>query len=322
MRELFSEYLSMDAVSISSNLLPRLGSGFNARVHSVFDSSFNCLGRDGAFITIADKRKGNVPNGILVNRPYGYTFESLGLKRDMLIKSSGSVLFFPETGIRISLDKAGIWQVQAKFNRELLSIDEIKANLLCVKKAARANSSKKGLGILLRYSGAILRGDVIEDDVLDYFNYLAFQSLSGLVKGIRARDFEVIEKTVSGLIGLGVGLTPSGDDVLLGIISGMSCLGHYSKESDYILKISDLISCRAKDKTTMVSQSYLQCAARGEFSEALADMLKAVLYSKGTEVSSSALKVIAVGSSSGQEIVLGVLLGLELGMELFDIGRN
>ncbi|MDO5672416.1 MAG: DUF2877 domain-containing protein [Actinomycetaceae bacterium] len=106
------------------------------------------------------------------------------------------------------------------------------------------------------------------------------------------------------LVGLGYGLTPSGDDIITGalLVSSIPRAGlHWAVEP---LTISD-----AELRTTKVAAVMLMHAARGRFSNALVEL--AVAIAAGADVRACASRVLAIGSSSGSDMLLGVLAGLK-----------
>ena len=87
-----------------------------------------------------------------------------------------------------------------------------------------------------------------------------------------SRPFRAVES----LIGLGPGLTPSGDDLLGGVLITLRALGWP--------QAADTLGCwllpRARARTHAISYAHLACAAGGEGAAALHDTL-ATLCSPG-----------------------------------------
>ncbi len=90
------------------------------------------------------------------------------------------------------------------------------------------------------------------------------------------------------LVGLGSGLTPSGDDFLVGYIASREFLGK---------RIPFEIDC---SRTTKLSGHFLTNALGGKFSSAVIDFLK-----------SGDLSLLSFGKTSGVATALGILKGLE-----------
>ncbi len=126
------------------------------------------------------------------------------------------------------------------------------------------------------------------------------QLLSGaLVKG----DLQDCRRAASGLAGLGAGLTPSGDDFLVGCVHAV----WLTQPRDRALLISKAIADEAARKTTPVSGAWLHAAARGEAGwpwHALLDGIGAV-GDNGFEV--AARRLVSLGHTSGADALAGFI---------------
>ncbi len=110
---------------------------------------------------------------------------------------------------------------------------------------------------------------------------------------------------LSELIGLGKGLTPSGDDFLCGLIYYLKYTGN--NKYDPFKEITDNLS-----KTNVISQNYLISATSGDYTEFVYDYVKA-LYSEDFDyLSLSTDNLLKFGNSSGGDIAAGVLLASQI----------
>lgn len=96
------------------------------------------------------------------------------------------------------------------------------------------------------------------------------------------------QQSIDYLIGLGPGLTPSGDDWLLGVM--------------FVHSKPLIIPYEALKKTTSVSRKYLQCAMEGDFPEVVQQIVPPTLGSMCT--------LAKVGSHSGKDILFGMFNAL------------
>ncbi|MEX2503242.1 MAG: DUF2877 domain-containing protein [Egicoccus sp.] len=118
---------------------------------------------------------------------------------------------------------------------------------------------------------------------------------------------------VEGLLGLGPGLTPSGDDLLCGLLSAISLLGPAVGAADVDARIvaartvGEVVAVRATSTTTAISAALLAHAARGEVSDVAADVLHALA---GRQPLAPAVRaLLAVGATSGRDLTAGLLAG-------------
>ena len=105
---------------------------------------------------------------------------------------------------------------------------------------------------------------------------------------------------ITDLIGLGIGLTPSGDDFLCGVLAGLTLLG--LRDSQDFRHLSAEIS-RNLAKTNAISAAFLRCAMDGQFSEALVT-LGSVSFSQSLQMFHD------IGHSSGADTLCGLYFAL------------
>lgn len=106
------------------------------------------------------------------------------------------------------------------------------------------------------------------------------------------------------LLGLGPGLTPSGDDLLGGLLVALRALGHPALAA----RLGAWLLPRAADRTHPISRAHLGAAAAGEGAEALHQSL-ASLASPGASGLAAALAALdRIGHSSGWDALAGATL--------------
>ena len=108
--------------------------------------------------------------------------------------------------------------------------------------------------------------------------------------------------TLSQLLGLGTGLTPSGDDFLCGVLAGSILTGKDQHPFTGYLKSE--IARRLSD-TIDISAAFLSCALEGEFSLQVKSLLK---LPAPEELLASFQEI---GHSSGTDTLCGILWSLE-----------
>ncbi|QIK61960.1 DUF2877 domain-containing protein [Leucobacter viscericola] len=116
---------------------------------------------------------------------------------------------------------------------------------------------------------------------------------------------------VGALIGLGPGLTPSGDDLLVGLLATLARSGGtYAR--DVANEVAAVIATRG-EATTDVSRHYLQLATEGKFSQPLTELLDALTRPDLVDLQSTCIQhVLAVGATSGADAIAGIVLGLSV----------
>jgi hypothetical protein len=115
--------------------------------------------------------------------------------------------------------------------------------------------------------------------------------------------------TFSPLLGLGGGLTPTGDDILLGMLLALNRWRPVLAPGLDISSLNRNILGRAYQSTTIISANLIECAARGQADERLVTALDSLMT--GTSSPSTIAALLASwGSSSGLDALCGMALAI------------
>lgn len=104
------------------------------------------------------------------------------------------------------------------------------------------------------------------------------------------------------LIGLGPGLTPSGDDFWCGAMIALRALGRL----DVLEKVAGGVLSRAAERTNRISRAHLACAAAGQGSGALHEAISAMGTADEARLRSALRALERVGGASGRDSLAGV----------------
>jgi hypothetical protein len=135
---------------------------------------------------------------------------------------------------------------------------------------------------------------------------LGQDALWALAEGLAHHDLERVLGAARGLIGLGPGLTPAGDDCLVGVLAVL-----HRVDAPWLASVPALrdgIRAAARAATTSVSAEFLRHALDGLFGETLVDFVTAANADGAQE---GARRLRAHGATSGADTLLGVALALE-----------
>lgn len=108
------------------------------------------------------------------------------------------------------------------------------------------------------------------------------------------------------LIGLGPGLTPSGDDLLCGAMIGLRA----AQRADKAAELSRQVAIAAPGLTTPLSCAFLTAAGDGQAAERLHLAVNAIVAGQTARIAALAADVGAIGHSSGWDALAGVVLAL------------
>ena len=138
----------------------------------------------------------------------------------------------------------------------------------------------------------------------DFFERIVYLSRS-LKTGLASNLAWELEK----LLGAGPGLTPLGDDLILGILLAINRGRSSFYTGSYLEQLNQKMIDLALDKTTRLSFSLLVCASDGSADERLLKVLDGLL--SGVEIRDQDLsQMLAWGSTSGFAVLAGMILVL------------
>lgn len=129
--------------------------------------------------------------------------------------------------------------------------------------------------------------------------------LGALRAALRRGDVTSALRAGQRMIGLGPGLTPAGDDLLCGVLAGLTLLGHPQAS-----RMGAGILALAPGRTTDLSLALLRHASLGQVNSELGSVIQALA---GTGRLHGALqRLFAVGNTSGNALGLGLSAAVDL----------
>ena len=137
-------------------------------------------------------------------------------------------------------------------------------------------------------------------------------AIGELAAALRAGDVGGAGAAAEALIGLGPGLTPAGDDLLTGLLLTlrMACPAP-DEPPAWLGELARRVVARAEEGTTLAGRQQLRLAAEGEADEVTLRAATAMLW--GTEEDPAPIEaLLAVGHSSGADLLAGICLAVEL----------
>jgi hypothetical protein len=125
-----------------------------------------------------------------------------------------------------------------------------------------------------------------------------------LARGIASRDGRAFADAACALIGLGEGLTPAGDDCVLGALAAIHRLapGWLTSHEGPRGRLADA----ARRRTTDVARDFLLEALDGRFAEPVLALLTAP---SDDMAGCAARRLVAMGETSGADTLCGIRLG-------------
>jgi hypothetical protein len=247
-------------------------------------------------LTVAHPSMGGLPNGILVEPPIG--LDQIGIAPGMGAVCDGSTLRVPGAGMVVFLSGAARWSPSMAAYGGLTMAGRTERAERTLSLAA---SDAPWLGL-----GPLLLGLVDPRQPVGSLGRAAARSLGDVVEALGDSTAEAAVAAAFPLIGLGPGATPSGDDLLVGLSAGLAATGHPLARS-----FASGVARDAVGLTTSVAESYLFHAGRLEFSERVHAAALAILKGRLAELPGAVTAALAWGASSGADLLVGLLVGIE-----------
>ena len=139
---------------------------------------------------------------------------------------------------------------------------------------------------------------------------LAPQRFNRLKQALSEHDVNGLSQAASALLGLGPGLTPSGDDFVGGVFFAL----HHLPEHAFTVSLAQLqhdVLRQAEHATNPISASLLADMVQGSSWRAAHELLDAAQASDA-ELGRALRALLAVGASSGGDMLAGLLLALSV----------
>lgn len=277
-----------------------------ARVRTVL-SRAAVLDVDGQIVVLTAPEAVWVPNGVTVvadDACPGGRRSFLGLRVGDAAWIGGQRITGAGSGLCLAGAAAEVWEP---------SLDR------CLGRVSRA-AVASGLGVLAGLCGCGTQGDtarggarpcgasLLDSAELRLFAERLTHGLVALVTGLARRDPLAARDGVRALAGLGPGLTPAGDDVVLGACAALTLVASACEERGERSALLDLrrsLAEVAAEQTTALSAGWLRHAGRGECARPLILLAEAVAAADAPAIARAAVTVRRLGATSGRCVLAG-----------------
>jgi Protein of unknown function (DUF2877) len=136
-------------------------------------------------------------------------------------------------------------------------------------------------------------------------------SPAALAARCAAGDLASAVEIAESLVGLGPGLTPSGDSMISGLLLALRLLGGATAGGTKAVWLADwlgaAVTCYAEQRTTALAATLLHCAARGQAAEEVSAVLRA--FAGQEPVEPAARRLLTAGRATGAELTWGLIAG-------------
>lgn len=285
-------------------------------IHSVFQRALNIKTYGGQLISILSRTGLDGPNTVVTELPRGLNFVAMGLRSGMPVRLGKVEADLGQGALNLNIGMARKWWPRLAGGTERINVDRLRRNLRSIRRTVLIGKSREGLSGLLSLVGTMTAGHwrTVRRLELTRLTRKAVPGIQDVLMGALRRREDLLEKGLGKLIGLGTGLTPSGDDLLLGFVGTLSVVSRRvgGPEVEDVLTIIRRSLRAMKERTTFVSGRLLSYACAGRISSPIISVVRAVLFGDAPDARASARALMRLGASSGAEVLLGVLLALSV----------
>jgi hypothetical protein len=207
----------------------------------------------------------------------------------------------PEQGLVIHTRQAAPWEAPA-LPKAALPLAQRKLKLALVARTMLARQPASDFGILI----PVVLGF---EEIHKAQGNLVYPLVKRLQQALREGQHAAIADCLEAILGLGAGLTPSGDDLTAGMLLALTRWGHILAPELEIKALAEDVVQRAYHKTTTLSANLIECASQGQANERLILALDGIL-SGHTDAPICADHLASWGNTSGLDALAGMALAL------------
>lgn len=288
---LYLYFMQFHAASLGS-AIPK--NNFDATIQSLFDSSLNLrLEHEDKLITILISDHYNLPQGIRLDEKIPLHSLTVGLRA----ASRGGILRFDSSPLTINLRGAPIWE--GKIPSLILPSEQAwSITWRVLNEQQRLKNTE------------LIADDLFQSEQGSLLARRLRQPILQLIAAAEQLDSRSAKDAAQNMIGLGPGVTPSGDDVLIGFLAGLHGTAGNEKERLAFIQTFGESLLLLSEETNEISRTYLYHAIHGQFSSSMIVLLDAIHYGDEPRLVLVSKETMRVGHSSGMDSVTGLLIGL------------
>jgi len=209
---------TMKCILVTPRAQSWIGNGRSARILHLFEKVINLVDEDGDVLSLSPIDLGPGPFTMIMDQDFPHVIPHIGLHDVVNLNPTNHSIIIG--ALHIETGPAPVWEPRPQWT--------------------------------------LLRRSIIDSDIMAGSLPPALEAyLQNLLTAVRSDDWAAGRMAATALAGLGKGLTPAGDDVLMGVLFA---LWVWAPRSVWI----DLIVDWAAPLTTTLSAAYLHAAAAGE----------------------------------------------------------
>lgn len=294
--------LRLRALSIGPIAAEILSSHHDVEVLAVFDRSFYLL-TEGGLVCVGAQGIGHGPINVPLGDSEAIDWRMRGISAEVKGHSHADELLIGDEVV-ISLANAARWQPPPWPEIEA---QVAVSGIATLRREAAGRLPREGLSPLVLAGGELAEASPEARAAADMIRDLR-HALPGVL--VRGRLDPGTVRSLTLLLGLGPGLTPSGDDLIGGMLLALSAL----QRTDLRDAIWEALAPELGDLTTEISAMHLSAAADGLGAEAIHRLCGDILVSDARALRGDLDRVARIGHCSGWDTIAGFVLLLDVAL--------
>jgi hypothetical protein len=266
-----------------------------AQVLALFERACTLVNGQGQLLSLVGPELGMGPFALMVAWENGRFTDSITPNATVIIQPDRQQL--KVGNLTLHWHGAKRWQPRPAWKS--VGPDKLAEHLPTLRRLLVANAPAGSLAM-------ILLDDVPAGDSPTAASLLAIArpAIDRLLQGFLAADVVVCQVATRKLAGLGAGLTPAGDDFLVGAIYALwTCLPDAQAAS-----LATAVAAEAAPLTTTLSAGWLAAAGRGEAGQPWHDLVGALAAGQTEAMQPAVQAILATGHTSGADALAGFLV--------------
>ncbi len=281
-------------------------------VQSVFPRAANLL-FGSRLLTLHARETPCAPNGLVLPLRAG-PGPLADLAVGMAVIIERGTISIPTPSLRLTTQGSQPWDPHPHLEPGACPPERLARNLARLTALLAQTAPREGLAALAQLPtdatghGAFPEASASDDE--SFLLHTARPAAALLLDGAVHQHIQAVRQGASALTGLGPGLTPSGDDLLIGFMAATSVLNEpLGLSGDFYQRVHLELLTIARGRTNKLSITWMEYAQQGQVAEHLGQLFRALVTDDARLLEETARAVLKSGATSGGDLLAGIILG-------------
>lgn len=309
----------MKATTICDMLASRIDdeSVLKTKVHSVFKNACNLVTFQDEFITILNSDRKIYPMSVVIDGRENFDFTTLNILQDMEFILYKKRIYSIDNKFYIDVSKAKKWNPEPELNFTPVSHRNIKKNIKSLERGIYIYGKFSFIAPLVMSLGdrySCFNINIKFKEVLEEKYKFITERFYEFINLALQNNLDKISYSSKKLIGFGIGLTPSMDDFISGLMISLVYLTkYYGFETSEAYNLNSAIIREGLEGTTRVSSEMLALSSLGKSSQVVKSLILALLCeTEEYRIIDRVKEAIDIGETSGTDTIFGIYTAFKI----------